>query len=86
MSAARQFYVDELVMFSLQGELWDSICRLRALDSEDIELHLTEHNREPSPPQIFLLKVPDCKREFSRLKATIFFKWRSAVTRRERHR
>lgn len=71
-SASRQFYVDELGLFVQHGEVWDSACRLHSVDSGDIELHLTTYATEPSKVPMFWLIVPDCNREFSRLRAKTF--------------
>ncbi len=59
-------------MFRLKGEMWDSACQMAAIGSDDIELELTNYNREPSASPVFTLMVDDCKREFARLRATQF--------------
>ena len=71
-SASRQFYEDELGMFRLKGEMWDSACQMVAVSNDDIELELTDYNREASDSPVFTLMVDDCDREFARLRATGF--------------
>ena len=71
-SASRQFYENELGMFRLKGEMWDSACQMVAIGNDSLELELTNYNREPSESPVFTLMVDDCEREFARLRATQF--------------
>lgn len=72
VAASRQFYEEELRMFKLKGEMWDSACSLVAADSDDLELELTTYNRQPTEEPAFTLIVADCDKEFARLSATTF--------------
>jgi predicted enzyme related to lactoylglutathione lyase len=69
---SRQFYEDELGLFKLQGELWDSACTMQAIYSDEFGIELTTYNRAPAEEPAFTLIVPDCAREFARLRATSF--------------
>lgn len=72
VAVSRQFYEDELRMFKLKGDMWDSACTMVANDSDDLELELTTYNRQPSEEPAFTLTVANCDKEFARLRATTF--------------
>lgn len=72
IAASRQFYEDELRMFKLKGDMWDSACSMLANDSDQLELELTTYNRPPSQEPIFTLVVASCDDEFDRLNSTAF--------------
>lgn len=69
---SRQFYEAELGLFKLKGEMWESACTMQAVESADVEVELTRYHRAPSEVPAFTLVVPDCAREFARLRTTHF--------------
>lgn len=74
VEASRQFYVDELCMFAVQGEVWETMCALRGIYDDALGIDLASfHNPLPqSKAPLFTLVVDDCCREFLRLRATNF--------------
>ena len=62
-----RFYVDELSMFSVVEDLGTGYCLLRATDSPDFHIYLTDWVARPSDQFTFSLDVSDCDAVFRRL-------------------
>lgn len=63
-------------MFKLDGEVWEGSCRMRAIENEELQLHLASfYNPAPDPATtmpMFSLIVASCDRQFARLRSVNF--------------
>lgn len=69
---AIQFYVHELGMFTHDGNVWKSACSLRPIGNDGFKLMMASWHADPTDIPSFSLVVPDCYREFARLRKVHF--------------